>query len=310
MGKGKQTSLARLSPVAYLDPGGTFPARPAMRTYLSPAILLVLLVICLMFAPVRRVTGDHELSGRQFTVPPAASATPIAKSFADLCRDDPLEAIAESMRRYKASVESYTCTLIKRERINGESRPQESIACDFQEAPFAVIMRWTAGKSRADAMLYAAGENGDQLLIVPSSETLKGALRVMGKTYGKRALTSEDAKSAARYPANKFGIYHGTARVYDAWKAADEAGALKTRYEGVRPIPELGSRPCHVLHRDCLAPEEDGFTVVICLFDAETLLQTGAILRIGDELFASYYFSELKVNPKFELDHFAAKGFR
>ena len=280
-----------------------------MRTYLSPAILLVLLVICLMFAPVRRVTGDHELSGRPFITPPA-SATLGAKSFADLCRDDPLEAIAESMRRYKASVEGYTCTLLKRERINGELRTQETIACDFQEAPFAVIMRWTAGKGRADAMLYAAGENSDQILIVPSNETLKNALKVMGKTYGKRGLASEDVKSAARYGPNKFGIYHGTARVYDAWKTAHDGGALKTRYEGIRPIPELGHRPCHVLHRDCLALEEDGFDVVICLFDAETLLQTGAILRIGDELFASYYFNELKMNPKFDVEHFAAKGFR
>lgn len=281
-----------------------------MRTYFYlPACFLFLLVVCLMFAPARRVTGDVELSGRPAALLPAHT-TGSTKAFGDLCRDNPVEAIATSLRKYKAEIEGYTCKLAKRERVKGELRDPELIACDFQEAPFAVLMRWLEGKTRVDALLYVAGDNGDQLLLIPSSETLKTALRVMGKTYGKRALTSEDARSASRYPADQFGIYHATERVYSAWKAAQERGTLQTKYDGIRAIRELNDRPCHVLHRMCVTPEEDGLTHVTLMFDAETLLQVGAEIRGGDNLIATYYFRDLKLNPKFDAKHFAAERFK
>src|SRR5262245_28209277 len=280
-----------------------------MRTYCYlPICFLILLVVCLMFAPARRVTGDHELSGRPSALP-SAHSTASPRSFGDLCRDNPLEAIATSMRKYKSDVEGYTCKLAKRERIKGELHDSELIACDFREAPFAVLMHWLEGKSRAEALLYVAGENGDQLLLVPSSETLKAALRVMGKSYGKRPLTSDEVRGASRYPADQFGIYHGTERVYSAWRAAQERGTLQTRYDGVRPIPELNGRPCHVLHRTCATPEEDGLTRVTLMFDAENYLQTGVMITGGDDLIATYYFRDLKLNPKFDANHFAAERF-
>jgi Protein of unknown function (DUF1571) len=278
-----------------------------MRTSLyRPASFLALLVLCLMFAPARRVTGDRHVAGHPSVAAPGATDGPSAKSFADLCRDDPVAAIAQSLRKYKAEVLGYSCTLVKRERIGGELRAAEVIACDFQEAPFAVLMRWVEGKNRAEAMLYAAGQNGDQLLIVPAGDLQKSALRLLGRPYAKRALTSEDAKAAARYPADQFGIYFGSARVYDTWKAARDRGTLRAAYDGVRPIPELNGRPCHVLRRACVVPEEDGLTRVTLCFDAETLLQVGAVLMAGDELIASYHFRDVRLNPKFDVRHFSA----
>jgi hypothetical protein len=278
-----------------------------MRTYFYlPVCFVSLLVICLMFAPARRVTGDLELAGRTLALPGERTAAS-KNTFADLCRDDPVEAVAVSMRKYKAEVEGYRCKLSKRERIRGELRDAETIACDFQEAPFAVLMRWLEGKGRVETLLYVAGENGDQLLLIPSSETLKAALRVMGKTYGKRSLTSEDARNASRYPVNQFGIYHATARVYSAWRAAKQTETLHTKYDGVHPIPELGGRPCHVLHRKCVTPEEDGLTQVTLMFDTETLLQIGAVMTAGDQPLATYYFHDLQLNPKFDSTHFSAE---
>lgn len=282
-----------------------------MRTLLyRPALFGGLLVLCLMFAPARRLTGDRELVGHPSAVAPSAPTTRSAKTFAELCRDDPVEAVACSMRRYKAEVEGYSCTLVKCERINGKLRAPETIACDFQESPFAVIMRWVDGKDRAEAMLYAADQNDNQLLIVPAAEALKALLRVSGRSAARRSLTSDDAKSASRYPANEFGIYCGSARVYTAWKAAQDRGALRTRYDGLRPIPELNGRPCHVVRRTCLVPEEEGLTQVTIFFDDETLLQTGAVLMAGDELIGSYYFRDVRLNPKFDATHFAAGRFK
>ena len=291
--------LARLTPPVYVE--------AAMRTYLArTGWFTALLVVCLMFAPARRrVTGDPQLAGG-----PAIPVDATDRPFADLCRDEPVAAMARSLAEYREKVEGYSCTLRKQERIGGGLKPVEVIACDFRESPFAVRMRWIEGKGRAEAMLYVAGENDDQLLVVPASETLRSALRLVGRSYAKRALDGDEAKAAARYPANEFGIFHSTARVYGNWKAARERGILRFDYDGVQPIPELNGRPCHVLRRQCVVPEEDGMTHVTLLFDAETLLQIGAVLMAGNDLIASYHFQDLRLNPRFDARHFSADRFK
>ena len=92
-----------------------------MWTYLHQSItFVVLLVICLMFAPARYFTGDQNI----YSLPAATAPTSVNsdKSFADLCRDEPLTAIAQSLSRYRKDVEGYTCTFLKQERIGGELR--------------------------------------------------------------------------------------------------------------------------------------------------------------------------------------------
>jgi hypothetical protein len=278
-----------------------------MRTYLYlPVALIALLVICLMFAPGRRLIGDPELSGRPSVVPKQAPARP----FAELCKDDPVGALAASLEKHK-DVDGYTCTLVKRERIAGKIRDVETIACDYQAAPFSVRMRWTAGVGRAEAMMYVAGENDDQLLIVPAGDIAKKAVKALtGRTYAKRALTSADAKGASRYPANEFGLEHSTRRVYAAWQAAEGRKQLKTEYLGLVAVPELGDKKHHVVRRTVNPPEEEGLTSVTVIFDPDTLFQVGSVLKAGDELIGQYYFKNVVLNPKYEKTHFAADNLK
>lgn len=278
-----------------------------MRTTVHAATILVLLVVCLMFAPSRRVIGDVELAGRPIDPPPPSSGS---KSFADLCRDDPIAAVATSMRRYKAEVTGYTCTLRIHERIDGKLHDPQVAECEFRESPFAVRMHFVGATEGAETMLYAAGENGDNFLVVPASPALKKTLKLLGRDYAKRRLDSSDAKSSSRYPPNEFGIDRGAERVYRAWRAARDRGALRTEYLGLVPVPELGGRPCHALRRTCLTPEEDGLTHVTIQFDPDTLLQVGAVLMAGDELIGRYHFADLKLNPRLAAERFRAETLR
>lgn len=277
-----------------------------MRTCLHAFVTLVLLVICLMFVPARRVTGDRdrELAGRPSLDPPAVSKG-ATQSFADLCRDDPVEAVATSMRKYRSTVERYTCLLRRQERIDGKLRDPETIECDFRESPFSVRMHWLGAKEGAESLLYVAGSNRDNFLVVPANPTLKKAMRLLGRDFAKRRLDSSDAKSASRYPPNEFGIYVGTEHVYSAWKAAQERGALRTEYLGLRPVPELAGQPCHTIRRTCLTPEEDGLTHVTIQFDPDTLLQVGAVLMENDGLIGRYHFANVKLNVPIGVDRFS-----
>ncbi len=58
-------------------------------------------------------------------------------------------------------------------------------------------------------------------------------------------------------------------------------------------------------------PEEDGITESTFYFDTETWLMTGSILR-GEEgkLIATYYFTDIKLNPEFSEDQFARKSLK
>jgi hypothetical protein len=272
-----------------------------MRTYVyMPACFISLLVICLMFAPARLVTGDRPVYSvpaaiPQFTSPPAAE-----RSFADLCRHDPIGALARSLHNYRRDVEGYTCTFIKQERIDGKLRNREVIRCDFRESPFAVRMEWIEGRDRAAIMLYPAGDRADQLAIVPANEIARKAL-----SYVRRSVNDASVRAAARYPASEFGVNNGTIRLHSAWKAAHDKGMLKTQYDGIQPIAELNGQRCHVLRRDCVVPEEDGLTEVTVYFDEMTLQQVGAVLKAGDQLVATYYFRDLVFNPTFDAAQFS-----
>jgi len=276
-----------------------------MRTYLHLPATLALLVICLMFAPARRVTGDRELVGRPSPEPPAKRPAG-QQSFADLCRDDPVEAVAASIRKYRGTVERYTCALRRQERIDGVLRDPERVECEFRESPFAVRMHWTGTTEGPETVLYAAGENQEMFLVVPANPALKKTLHLIGKSYARRRLDGSDAKAASRFPPNEFGILRGTERVYDDWSAARRRGTLRTESLGLQPVPELDGRPCHAIRRTCLTPEEDGLTQVTIQFDPDTLLQVGAVLMAGDELIARYHFAALKLNVPLSADRFSA----
>lgn len=280
-----------------------------MRNYLHIAGTAALLAVCLMFAPARKVTGDLEIVGRpSLDAPAPKSQTP--KTFAELCRGDPVEAVATSMRKYQAEVESYACTLRLQERINGKLRNPEAIECEFRESPFAVRMHWIGASEGAETMLYVAGENQDMFLVVPASPAAKKLLNVMNRTYARRRLDSSDAKAASRYPPDEFGIYRGTARVYDAWSAAKKRGALRTEYLGLQPVPELDGKPCHAVRRTCLSPEEDGLTQVTIQFDPDTLLQVGAVLMAENELIGRYHFADVRLNVRIPAERFSPDGLK
>jgi hypothetical protein len=276
-----------------------------MRTYLyRPAAFLTLLVVCLMFAPARLVTGDRQVYPYPVAAPAVLVPSP-EKSFADLCREDAVAAVARSLDRYRTDIDAYTCTLVKQERINGKLKDREVIRCEFRESPFAVRMEWREGQGRAAIMLYPAGDRADRLAVVPSNALARKVL-----PYVIRSLDERDVRAAARYPANEFGLYHGTARVHLAFKAAQERGLLYTRYEGLQPVPELGGKSCHVLHRDCAEPEEDGQTAITLYFDPDNLQQVGSVLQAGDQLLATYYFRDLVLNPPLPADHFVVERLR
>ena len=128
------------------------------------------------------MTGDRELVGRPSLDRPPAKRPESPQSFADLCRNDPVAAVAASVRKYQATVERYTSVLRWQERIDGKLRDPERVECEFRESPFAVRMHWVGATEGPETVVYAAGENQEMLLVVPANPALKKTLHLIGRT--------------------------------------------------------------------------------------------------------------------------------
>jgi Protein of unknown function (DUF1571) len=237
---------------------------------------------------------------------------PTAGEFAALARTDALAMLNASMSRYRCEVKGYTCVMQKQERVGGSLGKVEIIDVAFRDDPFAVVMKWRQGAGLANATLYAKGENNGQLLA-------KSFIGLVTPSDPGGAL----ARRSSRFTILDFGIHRGALRTHTIWKAASDRGTLKTEYLGTKPVPELNGRLCHWIRRTVDPPEVDNFSMadgevrsparspkdaigqVTIMIDVETWLHLGSDIRHPDgSLIASYYFRDVKLNPKFDREQF------
>src|SRR5262245_28685808 len=213
---------------------------------------------------------------------------------------DPHAFVEKCLQRYdQAGIKGYTCRFIKQERIDGELKPTEKIDVAFRAAPLGVFFDWVEGARKATRVLYAEGENDDQMLCRPSG--LAGKLL----SVVSRDPEGSDAKQSGRYSIKAFGMRQATVNTLAAWRAARDHGTLKVAYLGVRKLREADDRPCYTLRRTCAKPEEDGVLEGTFYFDTETWWQIGTVLKGADgKLIGSYFFRDVRVNPAFKPSQF------
>jgi hypothetical protein len=236
----------------------------------------------------------------------ADSGSPSSDELVRLARTDPTAFLQASLAQYDRDVKGYLCTLQKQERLEGKLHRSEVIDVAFREKPFAVRLGWREGMGLAQAVLYAKGENNDKLVVRPTG--LAAAL--VGLV--ERDPDGKEARQSGRYPLTQFGIRLGTERTLAAWEKARKDGTLHVEYLGTKSIYEAGNRVCYVLRRTRYAsPEEEGVRELTAYFDQESLLQVGTVLK-GPEnrIMGSYFFRDVKLNPKFDPTTFTRDGLK
>jgi hypothetical protein len=89
--------------------------------------------------------------------------------------DQPLNWLLEARRNFTA-VKDYTCTLSKRENVNGALSDEHIIEAKFRTQPFSVYMRWLApGKFYNQEAAFVLGRNNNKMR-VHSKGLIKGAV--------------------------------------------------------------------------------------------------------------------------------------
>jgi hypothetical protein len=264
--------------------------------------LLVCLPLCLLLAP----DGPRDLQRAAPLLAAVADdggALPSQEQMKRLAETDPIAFLRAAIRRYDREVKGYHCILHKQERLEGTLQPSETIACDFREDPFSVLMDWQDGARLAKRTLYVKGENKDMILVKPA-----GLLALAGVV--ERDPAGSDAKKSSRYPINEFGIKIGMARALASWEAAQKQNALHVEYLGEVKPKEIGGRPCWKIHRkDYKNPEDDGITDSVFYYDEETWLQAGSTVKGPDgKLLGEYWFRDIELNPDFKSDPFTREA--
>ncbi|HJT78291.1 MAG TPA: DUF1571 domain-containing protein [Gemmataceae bacterium] len=117
--------------------------------HLGLVALLALAVAVLAQAPP---------AGRDARIPPPAAGAPSAM-------DEPLR-LAHLARQSYQQVQTYTCLLIKRERLRGQLEPDHLIRMRVRTQPFSVYLRWQGPRQFAgQETCYVAGQNNGMMRV-------------------------------------------------------------------------------------------------------------------------------------------------
>lgn len=217
--------------------------------------------------------------------------------FLELCAD-----------RFDRQVRGYTCTFVKKERIDGKLFPPgkndyEVIHVACREHPFSVFFEWKEHARLAARALYVEGENDNKVLVKP-----RGLLSLAG--IQEVALDDPRAKKTGRYPMSEFGMGLAIHRTVQSMRDAEAHGSLHLRYDGQVKIEELGDRVCYKFVRTPYSPlEEDALNELTLYIDRATWLQVGSVLRDPQgNLLAEYFFRDIVLNPPFSETQFTRKA--
>lgn len=162
-------------------------------------------------------------SSTSFNSRHTASKIPVAPS-SELKRHPlwpALEMAIESYKHMRRDVHDYSCTTIRKERVNGVLRDREFMTAKVRHrrtrggqevVPFSVYLKVLGPKKvRGREVLYVAGQNDGEMLV------RKGGTRFAFVT-AKISPLSEAAMNGNRYPLTEFGMENLVLRLIEVVK--------------------------------------------------------------------------------------------
>jgi hypothetical protein len=193
----------------------TLSARVAsFRPWLRGAVaLLTLTTVSAASPPASPPTTAQPVSLTR----PVATA-PVAAS----AMDEPLRLLNEARAHFE-KVTDYTCTLVKRERIDGKLTPDNVVAMSVRNEPFSIDLRWIEPKNMVgqDAC-YVKGRNGGQMRVKSA-----GFLGAIG--YVSIDPNDPRAKKTSKHSITEAGIGNMLNQFAEKWEAERQLNATQVR---------------------------------------------------------------------------------
>jgi outer membrane lipoprotein-sorting protein len=158
--------------------------------------------------------------------PPAAAAHPLQPA---------IDMAYKALATIQNNVKDYSCTLSKRERIDGTLQPTEELFIKVRHEPFSVYTYFKGPENmKGQEALYVAGKNDGCLL---------GHGVGIKKVVGTLALKPDSmlAMRGNRYPITEIGVLNLTKRLIEVAELDKKYGECEVKfYNGAK----IDGRPC------------------------------------------------------------------
>jgi hypothetical protein len=201
--------------------------------------------------PIYRVANPVAVPELNQLAATAGTATAVLPAVARHALDPALELARESLSHIEQHVYDYTCTLVKRERVQGELLDHEFIACKIRHArqaeaqivPFAVYLGFRKPDSmRGREVIYVDGHNEGK--IVAHEGGLKGRFLPTVDLLPTSAL----ALRGNRYPITEIGIMTLTRRLIEKGERDRRNGDCEVRMVDGAKVKDRQCTMLEVVH--------------------------------------------------------------
>ena len=280
-----------------------------MKRIFRPSNRNVRLFVGLLLAGLFFVQCTHTDAFKQSNLVSYADGKVVGKNapsvlaeMEKLAKTDHLALLNRCMDNYKGRFQSYTCSLVKQERIGGSLGNEQEIRVKFLGSPFSVAMKWVRNSPLGDQLLYVEGKHNGNMLVKP-----KGLLANLVGTVIRKPDGPDAMKNTLR-PVNQFGFERGIKSLIDVYALARSRGESKESFGG---HCDVAGRPALMLVRILPNRPEYPACRTNVYIDTEYLVPICIEGYDWDnQLSCRYVYKDLKVNVNLTSDDFtpAANG--
>ena len=148
-----------------------------------------------------------------------------------------------AMNNIRANIKDYSCTMIKRERIDGKLNDQEFMHLRVRHEPFSVYMYFLGPERlRGQEAMYVSGKYNGNLLGHAGSGVRKLAGTVQLQPTGVMAMVGQ------RYPITEIGFFNLTKRLVEVAEQDKMFGECEVKFFKGAKINKRSATCIQVVH--------------------------------------------------------------
>jgi hypothetical protein len=210
--------------------------------------------------------------------------------------DPALALIAEAQKQFQ-TIQDYTCTVRKRERVRGELLPEQTLIMKVRNQPFSVNLYWQVPRSlEGQEVCYVAGQNRGMMRV--HAVGIKGV-------FGFVSVDPNDPRCFKdnRHPVTCAGLGFLIDRCARQWELERRWNKTQVRITD----GQFDGRPCtwiETVHPDLSAGSFYAYRCLLCLDNASHLPVYSAAYNERGQLLESYSYFDLHCNVGLSDDTF------
>jgi hypothetical protein len=165
-----------------------------------------------------------------------------------------LDRAYKALKKIEREVKDYTCTLVKRERVDGKLTDYEYMFTKVRHQPLSVYLyflpppKGQTDHSSGREVIYVAGQNDGNLV----AHEAKGLKALVGAVQLKP--TSTMAMQGNRYPITEVGLLNLTRRLVEVGESDRKFAECNVEY---KPNSKINGRSCTLIEVEHPTPRKN-----------------------------------------------------